>query len=155
MAAVNLVILLGNLGADPEVRYMPNGEATCSFRMATTEKWKDKSGEQKERTEWHRVVLFGRTAEVAGEYLKKGRSVYIEGRNQTREYEKDGVKQYIHEVVATRMQMIGDGGDRRDGAPARSQSGGDYRAARDGSKAPAAGGTTRKSGADFDDDIPF
>lgn len=155
MSSVNLVILLGNLGADPEVRYSPSGEAMCTFNMATTEKWKDKNGDQKEATEWHRVVLFGRIAEVAGEYLKKGSAVYIEGKNQTREYEKDGTKRYVHEVVGRRMQLIGgrSSGDRQEGGDARRQSGGDYRSARDGSR--PQGGTTTKKGDDFDDDIPF
>ena len=108
MASVNKVILLGNLGRDPETRYTTGGDAVTNLNIATSEQWKDKSGEKQERTEWHRVVLFGRQAEVAGEYLKKGRSVYIEGRLQTRKYtDKDGVEKYSTEIVADRMQLIG------------------------------------------------
>ena len=110
MASVNKVILLGNLGRDPETRYTTGGDAVTNLNIATSEQWKDKNGEKQERTEWHRVVLFGRQAEVAGEYLKKGRSVYIEGRLQTRKYtDKDGVEKYSTEVVADRMQLIGGG----------------------------------------------
>jgi single-strand DNA-binding protein len=103
MASVNKVILLGNLGRDPETRYTTGGDAVTNLNIATSEQWKDKSGEKQERTEWHRVVLFGRQAEVAGEYLKKGRAVYIEGRLQTRKYtDKDGVEKYSTEIVADR-----------------------------------------------------
>jgi len=105
---INKVILVGNLGADPEQRYMPNGNAVTSIRIATSESWKDKqTGEQQERTEWHRVEFFGRLAEIAGEYLKKGRQVYVEGRLRTDEYEKDGVKRYSTKIVADEMQMLG------------------------------------------------
>src|SRR5258706_4575625 len=108
MASVNKVILIGNLGRDPETRYTTGGDAVTNLNIATSEQWKDKSGEKQERTEWHRVVLFGRQAEIAGEYLKKGRSVYIEGRLQTRKYtDKDGVAKYSTEIVADRMQLIG------------------------------------------------
>ena len=108
MASVNKVILLGNLGRDPETRYTTGGDAVCNLNIATSEQWKDKSGEKQEKTEWHRVVLFGRQAEIAGEYLKKGRSVYIEGRLQTRKYtDKDGVEKYSTEIVGDRMQLIG------------------------------------------------
>ena len=108
MASVNKVILVGNLGRDQETRYTTSGDAVTNIRLATTETWKDKSGEKQERTEWHRVVLFGRQAEIAGEYLKKGRSVYIEGRLQTREWEsKDGGKRTVIEVVAERVQFMG------------------------------------------------
>ena len=108
MASVNKVILLGNLGRDPETRYTTGGDAVTNLNIATSEQWKDKSGEKQERTEWHRVVLFGRQAEIAGEYLKKGRSVYIEGRLQTRKYtDKDGVEKYSTEIVADRMQLLG------------------------------------------------
>lgn len=105
---VNKVILVGNLGADPETRYTPSGTAITSIRIATSESWKDKqTGEQQERTEWHRVDFFGRLAEIAGEYLKKGRQVYVEGRLRTDEYEKDGVKRYSTKIVADEMQMLG------------------------------------------------
>src|SRR5512141_1087532 len=149
MASVNKVILLGNLGRDPETRYTTGGDAVTNLNIATSEQWKDKSGEKQERTEWHRVVLFGRQAEVAGEYLKKGRSVYIEGRLQTRKYtDKDGVEKYTTEIVGDRMQLLGSrdagsGGDRRE-APATAGGGSRPAAA---AKKPATD--------DFDDDIPF
>src|SRR5512146_1810207 len=112
MASVNKVILLGNLGRDPETRYTTGGDAVTNLNIATSEQWKDKSGEKQERTEWHTVVLFGRQAEVAGEYLKKGRSVYIEGRLQTRKWQdKDGQDRYSTEIVADRMQLIGSARD--------------------------------------------
>jgi len=109
MSSVNKVILIGNLGADPEFRQMPGGGAVCNLRIATTDKWKDKdSGEPKESTEWHRVVLFRRRAEVASEYLKKGSSVFIEGRLRTRKWQgQDGQDRYTTEVEATEMQMLG------------------------------------------------
>jgi single-strand DNA-binding protein len=108
MASVNKVILLGNLGRDPETRYTTGGDAVTNLNIATSETWKDKSGEKQEKTEWHRVVLFGGRQKIAGEYLKKGRSVYIEGRLQTRKYtDKDGVEKYSTEIVADRMQLIG------------------------------------------------
>ncbi len=165
MASVNKVILLGNLGRDPETRYTTDGGAVTNLNIATSEQWKDKSGEKQERTEWHRVVLFGRTAEIAGEYLKKGRSVYIEGRLQTRKYtDKDGVEKYSTEIVADRMQLIGgarEGGGGGDvefnaGASAGATSGGGGRRESSGSSggaAPKGGG--KKNTEDFDDDIPF
>jgi single-strand DNA-binding protein len=157
MASVNKVILLGNLGRDPETRYTTGGDAVTNLNIATSEQWKDKNGEKQERTEWHRVVLFGRQAEIAGEYLKKGRSVYIEGRLQTRKYtDKDGVEKYSTEIVGDRMQLLGGGGG---------GSGGDVEFAGAGGGAsrrePAAGGAAKGGGAakkntdDFDDDIPF
>jgi len=112
---VNKVILIGNLGADPEVRYMPSGGAVANVRVATTDSWKDRqSGEMQERTEWHRVVLFGRLGEVAKDYLRKGSRVYIEGRLQTRKWQgQDGQDRYTTEIVANDMQML----DRREGVP--------------------------------------
>lgn len=108
MAAVNKAILIGNLGADPELRYTANGTAVASFNIATTERFKDRNGEQQERTEWHSIVCWGRMGELANEYLRKGRSVYIEGRIQTRNYEdKDGIKRYKTEIVAQQMQFLG------------------------------------------------
>ncbi|MFM7226775.1 MAG: single-stranded DNA-binding protein, partial [Betaproteobacteria bacterium] len=109
MASVNKVIIVGNLGRDPETRYMPSGDAITNIAVATTDKWKDKStGEQKEATEWHRISFFGRLAEVAGQYLKKGSQVYIEGKLRTRKYtDKDGVEKYSTEIVADVMQMLG------------------------------------------------
>ncbi|WP_109479283.1 single-stranded DNA-binding protein, partial [Paraburkholderia sp. C35] len=109
MASVNKVILVGNLGADPEVRYLPSGDAVANVRLATTDRYKDKqSGEFKEMTEWHRVTFFGRLAEIVNEYLKKGSSVYIEGRIRTRKYQaQDGTDRYATEIVADQMQMLG------------------------------------------------
>jgi len=162
MASVNKVILLGNLGRDPETRYTTGGDAVCNLNIATSETWKDKSGEKQEKTEWHRVVLFGRTAEIAGEYLKKGRSVYIEGRLQTKKYtDKDGVEKYSTEIVGDRMQLIGGareggGGDAEFAAPSGGGGGG-----RRESSAPSGGGGGKPAGGakknvdDFDDDIPF
>ncbi len=153
MASVNKVILLGNLGRDPEMRYTTDGSAVCNLNIATSDQWRDKgSGEKQERTEWHRVVLFGRTAEIAGEYLKKGRSVYIEGRLQTRKWtDKDGVERYTTEIVGDRMQLIG-GGDRGGSSDAAFNDNAPPAAAR----APAASaGGAKKNVDDFDDDIPF
>ena len=168
MASVNKVILLGNLGRDPETRYTTGGDAVTNLRIATSEQWKDKSGEKQERTEWHSVVLFGRQAEVAGEYLKKGRSVYIEGRLQTRKYtDKEGVEKYSTEVVADRMQLIGgareggSGGDTDFASAPPSGGGGSSRresgagTGGGGGAKPAGGGSSTKGVDDFDDDIPF
>lgn len=109
MASVNKVILVGNLGADPETRYMPNGDAVATVRLATTESWKDKaSGEKREITEWHRVVFFRKLAEIAGQYLKKGSPLYIEGRIRTRKWQdKEGQERYTTEIEASEMQMLG------------------------------------------------
>ena len=109
MASINKVILIGNLGRDPETRYSPNGGAICNVSIATTRGWKDKtSGERKEETEWHRVVFYDRLAEIAGEYLKKGRSVYVEGRLKTRKWQdKEGQERYTTEIEANEMQMLG------------------------------------------------
>ncbi len=112
MASVNKAILIGNLGRDPEMRYTPNGQAVTKFSIATTERFKDKNGEQQERTTWHNIVAWGRQAEVAKEYLSKGRPVYIEGRIDNRSYDdKDGNKRYISEIVVQRMQFLGSKGD--------------------------------------------
>ena len=114
MASVNKVILVGNLGRDPEVRHMPNGEAVCNFSIATTDSWKDKSGNKQEKTEWHNIVMYRKLAEIAGEYLKKGRPVYVEGRLQTRKWQtKEGQDRYTTEIIADQMQMLGG----RDAAP--------------------------------------
>src|SRR5712691_1511549 len=108
MASVNKVIIIGNLGRDPETRYMPDGGAITNISVATTDKWKDKAGEMQEKTEWHRVAFFGKLAEIAGEYLKKGSQVYVEGRLQTRKWQdKEGQDKYTTEIVADRMQMLG------------------------------------------------
>jgi single-strand DNA-binding protein len=118
---INRVILIGNVGGDPETRYMPNGNAVTNITLATTDSWKDKqTGQLQERTEWHRVVLFGKVAEIAGEYLRKGSQCYIEGRLQTREWEKDGVKRYTTEIVVDMsgtMQLLGGRGCSSDDAP--------------------------------------
>lgn len=144
---INKVILVGNLGADPETRYMPSGGAVTNIRVATTDSWRDKeSGEQQERTEWHSVALFGRLGEIAGEYLRKGRQVYIEGRLRTRKWQdRDGNDRYTTEIIANEMQMLGGRAD-AGGAPARP--------APAAAPAAAAAGSTSDSG-DFDDDIPF
>ena len=161
MASVNKVILLGNLGRDPETRYTAGGDAVTNLSIATSEQWKDKSGEKQERTEWHRVVLFGRQAEIAGEYLKKGRSVYIEGRLQTRKYtDKDGVEKYSTEVVGDRMQLIGGSRESSGGDVEFNSAGGGAPARREtaGAGAPAGSkgaGAAKKNVDDFDDDIPF
>ena len=155
MASVNKVILIGNLGRDPETRYMPEGGAITNISIATTDKWKDKNGEMQEKTEWHRVAFFGKLAEIAGEYLKKGSQVYVEGRLQTRKWQdKDGQDKYTTEIVANVMQMLGSrqgmgGGD-------RDSSGGGERAPA-GSAKPSASKPASKGGKfdDFEDDIPF
>jgi len=121
---VNKVILIGNVGGDPETRYMPNGNAVTNITLATSDNWKDKqTGQPQERTEWHRVAFFGKVAEIAGEYLRKGSQVYIEGRLQTREWEKDGVKRYTTEIVVDMggsMQLLGSRGGSDDSAPRQS-----------------------------------
>jgi len=152
MASVNKVILVGNLGRDPETRYTTSGDAVTNIRLATTDTWKDKNGEKQERTEWHNVVFYGRQAEIAGEYLKKGRQIYVEGRIQTRKWQdKEGQDRYTTEVVADRMQMLGsrEGG----GAP----SGADESPTRERASAGAKGAATpaKKNVDDLDDDIPF
>lgn len=119
MASVNKVILVGNLGKDPEVRFMPNGDAVCNFSVATTDNWKDKAGAKQSKTEWHSIVMYRKLAEIAGEYLKQGVPVYLEGRLQTRKWQaKDGTDRYSTEVVADQMQMLGNKGD----APKQSKS---------------------------------
>lgn len=152
---VNKVILIGNLGRDPEVRYSPNGSAVANVTLATSESWKDKnSGEKQEKTEWHRVVFFGRLAEIAGEYLKKGSQVYVEGRLQTRKWQdKEGHDRYTTEIVANEMQMLGS----RGGAGVPSDNFNQDQPVAAESSAPAGAkkaGATAAAG-DFDDDIPF
>jgi single-strand DNA-binding protein len=151
---VNKVILVGNLGRDPEVRYSPNGQAVANVTLATSESWKDKtSGEKQEKTEWHRVVFFGRLAEIAGEYLKKGAQIYIEGRLQTRKWQdKDGKDRYTTEIVANDMQMLGS----RAGAGAPSDNFNQDQPAENAAAGGAKKATTSTAAAgDFDDDIPF
>ncbi len=158
MASVNKVILLGNLGRDPEVRYTPNGNAVCNLRIATTRNWKARdTGERQEETEWHSVVLYDRQAEVAGEYLKKGRPVYIEGRLKTRKWQdKDGNDRYTTEIVADSMQLLG--GREGAGAPADESTGsrGEERSAPAPRPAPSKPASKSATGFDdMDDDIPF
>lgn len=147
MRGVNKVILVGTCGQDPEVKYLSKGDAVCNLSIATNEEWKDKtSGEKKSKTEWHRVVLFGKIAEIAGEYVRKGTSIYLEGKLQTREWEKDGVKRYTTEIVVDSMrgvmQLLG-------GKPERQQS-----AARAPQAKPQPAQQTA-DGLDLSDDIPF
>jgi single-strand DNA-binding protein len=146
---INKVILIGNLGADPEVRYTAGGSAVANIRLATAESWKDRTtGEQQERTEWHRVVFFGRLAEIVGEYLRKGSQVYVEGRLQTRKWDdKEGHERYTTEIVASEMQMLGG----RGGGAARSE----HEPARQAEPAKAAVNDGRGPADEFDDDIPF
>ena len=153
MASVNKVILVGNLGADPETRYMPNGDAVANIRLATTESWKDKaSGEKREITEWHRVVFFNRLAEIAGEYLKKGSQVYIEGRLRTRKWtDQSGVDKYTTEIIADQMQMLGSRSGGSGGGVAYDDGYGAPAAAPAPARAPAA----KKPVDDLEDDIPF
>jgi single-strand DNA-binding protein len=151
---INKVILVGNLGQDPETRYMPSGGAVTNFTLATNESWKDKqTGEQKERTEWHRVAMFNRLAEIAAEYLRKGSQVYVEGKLRTRKWQdKDGNDRYTTEVIADEMQMLGGRGTGYEGGGSGGSSG-------------SSGGGSPRSGQagpqnpppidDFDDDIPF
>jgi single-strand DNA-binding protein len=150
MASVNKVIVVGNLGKDPETRFMPDGKAVCNFSVATTDTWKDKAtGEKKEATEWHRVSSFGRLAEICGEYLKKGSQVYVEGKLRTRKWQdKEGQDRYTTEIIADAMQMLGS----RSG-----MGGGEAREMRE----PSAGGESKPAKKpagqfqDMDDDIPF
>jgi single-strand DNA-binding protein len=167
MASLNKVILIGNLGRDPEVRYLPNGEAVCNFSIATTDTWKDKQGQKQERTEWHNIVMYRRLAEIAGEYLRKGSSVYLEGRIQTRKWQdkNTGQDRYTTEIIAEEMKMLGSrsGG----GVPmgGESQSGGydDFNQDPMSQAAPRAPQpstsqskpTPARNFDDFEDDIPF
>ena len=164
---VNKVILIGNLGADPETRAMPSGTTVANLRIATSESWRDKqSGEQQERTEWHRVALFGRLAEIAGEYLKKGSQVYIEGSLRTRKWQdKQGNERYSTEIVGNELQMLGgrggsgagagagtEGAARPTGAAAAAHA---YAEESGGGGGSGGGGSKGGSGEEFDDDIPF
>jgi single-strand DNA-binding protein len=161
MASVNKVILVGNLGRDPEVRYMPNGEAVANFSIATTDNWKDKSGQKQEKTEWHNIVMYRRLAEIAGEYLKKGRPVYIEGRLQTRKWEKDGVTRYTTEIVADQMQMLGGRDSGSAASTASDDADDDYNQApapqanNQAASKPSPAPTGGSNFDNFDDDIPF
>jgi len=153
MAGVNKAILVGNLGRDPEMRHTPNGQAVVNFTLATSESWTDKSGERQERTEWHRIVVWGKTAEMCNQYLSKGRTVYVEGRIQTREWEdKDGNKRYTTEINASTVNFIGprtDGGGGGGGGSNYSGGGGG------GSSRGGSPGAPMDAGPPADDDIPF
>ena len=162
MASVNKVILVGNLGRDPETRYMPDGGAITNISIATTSTWKDKSGEKQEATEWHRIAFFGKLAEIAGEYLKKGSQVYVEGKLRTRKWQdKDGQDKYTTEIIADVMQMLGSrqgmggeaGGSGGGGEYARSSGGGSTPGSTTKPASAAKGGAAKFD--DMDDDIPF
>ncbi len=150
MASLNKVLLIGNLGADPETRYTASGDAVCNIRIATTDTWRDKaSGENRESTEWHKVVLYRRLGEIAGQYLKKGSSVYIEGRIKTRKWQnKDGQDQYTTEVEATELKMLGSKDNRQTQSENTFQPASRPRNAGQSNRPPA-------NVADLDDDIPF
>ncbi len=157
MAGVNKAILVGNLGRDPELRQTPNGQSVVNFTLATSENWTDKSGERQERTEWHRIVVWGRTAEMCNQYLSKGRTVYVEGRIQTREWEdKDGNKRYTTEINAQTVQFIG---PRQDGGGGGGGGGGSYSGGGggggDAGYSGGGGGGGNDPGPPMDDDIPF
>jgi single-strand DNA-binding protein len=161
---LNKVQLIGNLGADPEVRYSGSGKAVVELRLATAESWKDKDGNRQEHTEWHRVVFFGKTAEIIGEFCTKGRQLYVEGRIRTEEYEKDGVKRYATKIMGDQFRLLGgrpaDGGSQRGGARDDASSGGErrqYRGAPSRHQPPPRGQEKQApAGNDFyDDDIPF
>ena len=156
MASVNKVILVGRLGKDPEVRYLPDGGAVCNITLATSETWKDKtSGEKQEKTEWHRVTFYRKLAEIAGEYLKKGREIYVEGRLETRKWtDKEGRDRYTTEIIANEMQMLGSrpsgGSEAMESAPKAAAA-----EAAGGGVKPAAKKSGGASFDDMDDDIPF
>ena len=146
MASVNKVTIIGNLGRDPENRYLPSGEQVTSISVATTENWKDKSGEKQEQTEWHRCVFFGKLAEIAGQYLKKGSQVYVEGKLRTQKYtDKDGIERYQTQIIANTMQMLG---SKQDSGPNGNNGRNSYSEAKQTGRRPTAQ-------PDLDDDIPF
>jgi single-strand DNA-binding protein len=152
MASVNKVIIVGNLGRDPETRYMPNGDAVTNIHVATTEKWKDGGGNKKEHTEWHRITFYRKLAEIAGQYLSKGSQVYIEGKLHTRKWQdKEGVDRYTTEIIADTMQMLGgrSPGDADSGQADHSAGQSQHR------DKPQSGGTPSPNFSDMDDDIPF
>lgn len=168
MASVNMVVIVGNLGRDPEIRYLPSGDAIANIAVATSYKSKDKNtGEQKELTEWHRISFFGRLAEIVGQYLKKGSSVYVQGRLQTRKYtDKDGVEKYATDIIAENMQMLdkhgGDSQGQRDTGAGYGQQKGNAPSQREQARdrqAAASGGRAQQrpvpNFSDMDDDIPF
>jgi single-strand DNA-binding protein len=159
MASINKVILIGNLGKDPETRYLPSGDAVTNITVATTDTWKDKEGAKQEHTEWHRIAFFGKLAEIAGEYLKKGSPVYVEGRIRTRKWQdKEGQDRYSTEIVADRMQLLGSRGGGSESA-AREPAAREPQAAASGGGGGAKAAPPKKSGGggfeEMDDDIPF
>ena len=153
---INKVIIVGNLGQDPETRYMPSGAAVTNFTVATNESWKDKqTGEQKERTEWHRVAMFNRLAEIAAEYLRKGSQVYIEGKLRTRKWQgQDGQDRYTTEIIADEMQMLGGRGGGGGGSYGGGGGGG-FGGGQGGGGGKGGGAPPQPGPDDFDDDIPF
>jgi len=156
MASVNKVILIGNLGADPEVRYLPSGEAVANLRIATTENWKDRDGNKQEATEWHRVSFFGKIAEVCSQYLKKGSAVYVEGSIRTRKWQdKDGQDKYTTEIRGDRMQMLGGRSSGGGGVADYDNDGMDAPPARGGASKPSRSSDSGGFGSMPDDDIPF
>ncbi len=157
MASVNKVIIVGNLGRDPETRYMPSGDAMTNIAVATTDKWKDKAtGEQKEATEWHRIAFFGKLAEIAGQYLKKGSQVYVEGKLRTRKWtDKDGIEKYSTEIIADTMQMLGSRQGMGGGNASMDDAGYGSAPAKTGSAGARAPAKQAPSMSDMDDDIPF
>ena len=152
MAGINKAILVGNLGRDPEMSYTPAGLAVAKFSIATSEEWKDKAtGEKKEKTEWHRIVAFGRLAEICGEYLSKGKQIYVEGRIQTSSWEKDGITRYSTDIIANTMQMLGPKGSDY----SRNQSDGPVYDGPEQNMGPTMGQDTAQNDEQKDDDIPF
>ena len=145
---LNKVILIGRLGRDPEVRYMPNGEAVCNFSVATSESWKDSNGQKQERSEWHNITMYRKLAEIAGQYLKKGSQVYLEGKIQTRKYtDKNGVERTAYDIIANEMKMLGGGNDGQQAQSAQAETPMPPRR-----QAPAAPAAPVE---DIDDDVPF
>ncbi|WP_269532914.1 single-stranded DNA-binding protein [Chitinimonas sp. BJYL2] len=167
MASLNKVLLIGNLGRDPEIRYLPSGEAVANFSIATTDKWKDKQGQMQEKTEWHNISMFGRLAEIAGQYLKKGSAVYVEGRLQTRKWQDKatGADRYTTEIIANEMKMLGGRAGAGGGGAEFDQSPAYENAAPAPARNNAGGGGNQGGGRpapqkpqsfdDFEDDIPF
>ena len=155
MASVNKVILIGNLGKDPDIRYMPGGDAVANITLATSETWKDKTGAKQEKTEWHRVTFYRKLAEIVGEYLKKGSSVYVEGRLETRKWtDKTGADRYTTEIIANEMRMLGSksGGSSSEGENKNNKTAPPKDSATSNNNAAS---TTNSGFGDMDDDIPF
>ena len=162
MASLNKVMLIGNLGKDPEVRFLPNGNAVCNFSIATTDRYKDKQGQQQEKTEWHNITMYGRLAEIAGDYLRKGSPVYLEGKISTRKWQdkQTGADRYMTEIIVDQMQMLGNkgGGDRQEPSTNDGYENHQPAGSRHGNRstpAPAARPQPARNFDDFEDDIPF